>query len=304
MKSENRSIKTVLLALLACFLWSTAFTFIKIGLKYSQPFSFAAFRFMLAGILLVPFYGKYRILPAFIKRHGKTILLLGIFQTFILYAFFYFGMTLVSGATGAITTGISPVMAGITAHFLLKNDKLTFPKIISLFFGVAGVVLLSLGTEPFSSRGWGELPGILILLISCLSSAIGNIMVARSDKTANPVILNSLQIFTGGFFLLILSLFVEGIPVVITEPEFYMAFIYLSFVSAAAFSIWFHLLKKPGVTVSYLNIWKFIMPVSGAILSWLILPGEKPSLYPVIGMGLIAISVIAVNVTNLKRPKP
>jgi len=44
-------------------------------------------------------------------------------------------------------------------------------------------------------------------------------------------------------------------------------------------------------------MFEFIIPVFGAALSWLILPGELPDLTAVIGMVLLAITLISVNLS-------
>ncbi len=95
--------------------------------------------------------------------------------------------------------------------------------------------------------------------------------------------------------MFLISLPLEGAPSLIYPIEFYAALLWLAVLSAVAFSIWFYLLKTPGVKVSELNIWKFIMPVGGAILSWTILPNESPDVISVIGMSVIAISIIVYN---------
>jgi drug/metabolite transporter (DMT)-like permease len=62
--------------------------------------------------------------------------------------------------------------------------------------------------------------------------------------------------------------------------------------AASAFSIWYKLLQRPGVKVSELNLWKFITPVAGAILSWLLIPDEHPEWITISGMIVITISLI------------
>jgi len=52
------------------------------------------------------------------------------------------------------------------------------------------------------------------------------------------------------------------------------------------------LLQRPEVKVSQLNLWKFIIPVFGAIFSWLLLPDESPHLSSVVGMVVIAASIV------------
>ena len=90
--------KAAVWAITACILWSTAFVAIKAGLAYSKPFSFAGIRFMISGLLLFPFWaGKVR-KRDFNVRSLQILLKVAVLQTFLLYGFFYFAMTLVSGA--------------------------------------------------------------------------------------------------------------------------------------------------------------------------------------------------------------
>jgi drug/metabolite transporter (DMT)-like permease len=86
-----------------------------------------------------------------------------------------------------------------------------------------------------------------------------------------------------------------GIRFTINEPAYYASLGWLSFMSAVTFSIWFTLLKRPGVRVSGLNIWKFLIPVFGALLSWLILPDESPVMVQIVGMVFIVLSLIVLN---------
>jgi drug/metabolite transporter (DMT)-like permease len=53
-------------------------------------------------------------------------------------------------------------------------------------------------------------------------------------------------------------------------------------------------LSRPEVRVSEINVWKFIIPVLGAILSWMIVAGEKPQWHTVSGMFLIAAAILVI----------
>ena len=294
------------LAILACLLWSTAFVGVKVGLRYSDPFSFAGIRFMLAGLMLVPFWwgDKNRSTFRVIQQNIKVILLVCFFQTFLLYGLFYLAMTMVSGAVAAILIGASPLTAAVVAHFMVADDTMTLPKSISLFLGMAGVVLLSVSRLPWASpTGLAEFIGIVLLFICTVSSALGNVLVAREKSDMNPVFLNSLQIFLGGFFLFLVSVCQHGVQFRLYPVEYYVALLWLSFVSAVAFTLWFVLLQYPGVKVSQLNLWKFIIPVFGAIISWIFLTDESPSLFPIIGMICIAVSIILFNIPDIRQEK-
>ncbi|GBC63627.1 EamA family transporter [Desulfonema ishimotonii] len=293
---------TPLLAILACLLWSTAFVGVKIGLRYSEPLSFAGIRFMLSGLILVPFWWKKRPSAGTVSSHFRGILSVSFFQTTLLYGLFYAGMTRVSGALAAIIVGASPLIAALAAHFFMPDDEMTPAKGLSLCIGMAGVLIISISRNPWTaSAGPGEFLGILLLVLSGVSSALGNIVVARDRHHTDPVFLNSAQIFLGGVTLFLISLPLEGLPRLIQPPAYYGALLWLALLSAVAFSLWFMLLKRPGVRVSELNLWKFIIPVCGALLSWIILPGESPRLVPVIGMICIAGAIVLFNLSAMFR---
>ncbi len=287
---------TVFLAILACLLWSTAFAAIKIGLRYSEPFSFAGLRFMLSGLLLAPFWLLGGIPLATLRANWRLILLVSFFQTFVLYGLFYFGITLISGAMAAIIIGVSPLTTAIVAHLFIRGDSMTVSKIGSLCLGIFGIIILSISRYPWQSmEGFKEFGGILILLVATISSAYGNILVSQKKTDIDPVMLNSIQLFTGGLFLFFLSIPMEGFSLHILPAPYYGALLWLAALSAISFSLWFILLQRPKVKVSALNIWKFVIPVFGAIISWIILPDESPTIPAVVGMLCIGVSIIFYN---------
>ena len=298
---KNVLSSTALLAVIACLLWSTAFVGVKVGLQFCGPFAFAGLRFMLSGILLVPFWWKRRPAPHAVRNHAGLILLVACFQTFTLYGLFYFGMTLVPGALAAMVIGASPLVSAVLAHYFMTGDRMTAIKAASIGLGLSGVTILSISRLPWASpAGLAELAGIGILLLSNFSGALGNIFVARHRSDLEPVFLNSAQIFLGGLCLWALSLALEG-PMTIQIPwPFWVSLLWLAFLSAAAFSIWFILLRRPSVRVSELNLWKFLIPVCGAALSWFLLPGEAPNFWTLTGMTCIAAAIVLFNGPTLR----
>ncbi|MCK5147855.1 DMT family transporter [bacterium] len=283
---------TIPLAIIACLLWSTAFVGIKIGLRHSPPWFFAGTRFLLSGLILIPFSGGFRHLFSDLKHHYKTVLLVALLHTFLLYGFFYIGMTMVEGALAAIIVGASPLVSAVMAHIFMKSDRLTRIKVLSLMSGFSGVIIISLSRAPWSATGFRDTLGILLLLTGSTCAAGANIVVAKSNKSLPPLRLSSLQFTLGGSGLIILSLLTETWPSLPLPAEYWVTFSWLSIMSAIAMSIWFILLKRPGVKVSELNLWKFIMPVFGAILAWALLPDESPSVLPIAGMIIVAASIL------------
>lgn len=268
MKNLLRS--TTFLAIVAALLWSTAFAGIKIGLQYHTPLQFAALRFALAGIMVMVLYGQWGLYLREVRREWRFILTIGVIQVIIQYGLFYTGMNLVPGALGAMIVGSSPLFVALVAHFTHPNDRLNPLKVISILVGVAGIAIITLGRQDVEMKNPYEWVGIALLIFNNMASGYSNVLVSRFSRPLSPIILTSASLLIGGFLLFLLSLPIEGLPQGPFPWEYWTALLWLAFLSAAAFSIWYSLLKRPGVKVSELNVWKFLIPVSGAALSWLI----------------------------------
>jgi drug/metabolite transporter (DMT)-like permease len=297
---KNLFSNTIFLAIVACLLWSSAFVGIKIGLQYHSPFQFAGVRFIISGLLLYLYFnnfGKYR---KQLREHWRFVALIALFQTVIQYMLFYSGINLLPASITAMIIGSSPLFISAVSHFSFKNDKLDRLKSLSLLFGVVGVAVISFGRSELPSGVKISLLGIGLLLFNNLISGVSNVMVAKKPAGISPVMLSSSSLFFGGLGLVTISIPLEGYGLRAVSTEYFVALGWLSFLSAAAFGIWFTLLQRPGVKVSVLNTWKFLIPVSGAILSWLIMPDESPDWVSISGMVIIASSLLILNYANRK----
>ncbi|MDA3809868.1 MAG: DMT family transporter [Spirochaetaceae bacterium] len=296
MHSKLDKIPSPVLAVFACLLWATAFAGVKTGLLYANPLFFAGLRFFIAGLILLPFCGSLFSIVSEVRKYWRVILIVSLFQTVLLYSFFFLSLSLVEASTGAIVQGISPLIGALMAHFMLKGNRLTIRKLISFFIALSGIVLITIGKgDLFSVSGREDLLGILFMLLGSISGSFASIYIARKRSPISPVLLNSVQISLGGLVLFLLSLVTEGFNAeIFTEPEprFFIALIYLSSLSAVAFSIWFYLLKDRAVPVTTLSIWKFIIPVGGAVFSWILLADESPDLISLGGMVATGLAVL------------
>lgn len=288
----ERKVNTIAWAIIACLLWSTAYSGIKLGLQYDKPFHFAGIRFMISGLLVLPFAGPMTRYLSTLRKHWRLMLLVTFLQIIVNYAFFYLGLQVVPGALGAVVAGSQPLITALVAALLHEDERLTTRKIVTIICGISGVVLISAGRQAFRLGTSIELLGVGMILVANTSLSLGNILVSLRSKGISPFILSSFSLFTGGATLYLISLPVEGLTKAIFPREYWFILLWLSFMAATAFSIWFTLLQRPGVRVSELNLWKFIIPVAGAILSWLLVPGERPEMITISGMIIITGSLI------------
>lgn len=288
----NSKGNTIFWAIIACLLWSTAYAGIKIGLQYDTPFHFAGVRFIISGIMILPFTVKPSLYISMIRRYWKVVASVTILQIVINYSLFYQGLALVPGALGAVVYGAQPLIIAIVAAVMHKDDKLTRKKIITIIFGISGVILISVGRQAFKLGTVLELLGIGMILVGNLATAVSNVLISLKSKDLNPFVLSSASLFFGGAILYLISVPAETVSSGPKPNEYWISLAWLSFMASAAFSIWFKLLQRPGVKVSELNLWKFLTPVTGAVLSWLLVPDEHPEFLTISGMIVITASLI------------
>jgi drug/metabolite transporter (DMT)-like permease len=292
--------QTTFLAIVACLLWSSAFVGVKIGLKYHTPLQFAGIRFVIAGLLLLPLIHNFRRFKKEVTENFAFVCLIAFLQVILQYSLFYMGVKLLPASISAMIVGSSPLFVALVAHFFVSGDRMTWLKSGSILLGISGVAVITLGRKNFPSGAEISLIGVCYLLLNNLASGITNVVIASKKHSISPMVLTSASLFIGGIFLLLVSIPIEGLPKNNFTPIYYLALGWLSFLSAAAISIWNTLLRRPKVKVSELNIWKFLIPVSGAILSWIILPGELPDRVSVSGMIVIGLSLVMINISPAK----
>jgi drug/metabolite transporter (DMT)-like permease len=295
-------LNTSLLAITSCLLWSTAFAGIKIGLDYSTPLQFGGIRFFIAGLLVFPL--AYRYNPRYfriIRDNLGLILLLALLQTFLQNTMFYTGINLIPAAVAAIVIGSQPLFIALVANFFMPGERMTLYKTGAILLGIAGVALVSFGKDPSSATGHVALAGIVLVLGVNVVSGFANILVAREKGKVPPLVISSSSMMLGGAALFLVSIPLEGLHFGPRPTVFYLSLTWLSMLSAVAISIWTILLKRPGIVVSDLNLWKFLIPLFGALLSWILLPEEHPQALTATGMFVITFALVISGL--LKRKK-
>ncbi|MDL2256254.1 DMT family transporter [Parabacteroides sp. OttesenSCG-928-K15] len=279
-------------AILACILWGSAFAGAKIGFQYADPIYLSGMRFTLAGLLLVPVILIKKIDIKAAMKHWRFMLLFAFVQTFLQYGLFFMGLNKVPGAISSIIIGAGPLFVAIMAHITLKNDKMTLRKMLAIALGIAGIVFISITQGKLSADNPSFYAGVGLLVLSNIIGSYTNIMVVKKKSyNISPYVLTSFANFTGGIMLLITAFIVEKPEIKLYPPEFYGALLWLAFIPAASFSLWYGLLQRPEVKVSELNMWKFIIPVTGCVLSWLLLPDESPTVHSVTGILIITFAL-------------
>jgi len=63
----------------------------------------------------------------------------------------------------------------------------------------------------------------LLLLLNNVASGITNVVVASKSQSISPLVLTSASLFTGGVFLFVISIPIEGLPQKAFPAEYFVA---------------------------------------------------------------------------------
>lgn len=296
-------VSVMLLAMLCCLLWGSAFPFIKLGYRelgiaQTDSFSqllFAGVRFILAGVLAVligSLVQRRALLPD--RSDLKKAAVLSLFQTVSQYTFFYLGLARTTGMKSSIITGSNVFFSLVLSALIFRQEKLTPGKLAGCLIGFAGVVLINLRSG--ESAGF-TLTGEGFILFSAMSYGVSSCLIKRFSKEHDPVLLSGWQFILGGAVMTAVALCFGGSPGTLTLKGI-LILLWLAFVSAAAFSVWSLLLSHN--PVSEVSVYGFTNPMFGALLSFLLLGEHSASSLPrtVISLLLVAAGIITVNISQ------
>ncbi len=303
-------------AILTNVIWGTPFKLIKVmntelgidrtllGDQYiGQVLSVISIRFVLAGLMTLIFamcIGQ-NILKVTKKQWGDVVLM-GLVSTTAAYFFFNIGNVNISSTINSTILAQSTIFfAVILAHFAYKNDKLTTKKSVALIIGFAGLTISQIKggaslTDLFSFSFTGE----GFMLIYGLLAALATMLAKKLGSTLNSFVMTGWNLVIGGAALLVIGLFMGGDLSLITwTPLGITLLIILAAASAIPFSLWYWCAQY--ANLSELSVYKFIMPISGSILS--VILGEKFTAPLLVGLALVCLSIIMMNYSPAKHKK-
>lgn len=202
-------------ALGATFLWGSAIPFVKLSYEVleihpnemGEQLLFAGYRFFLASLFVLFFILATKKKIDFKKDNFKKVAFIGFFQTFLQYIFFYIGLSLSTGIQGSIIAGTTSFFQILLAHFMYKDDLISWSKVIGLIVGFIGVIFVNITKGSITlDIGIGE----ILLLLAMLSSAFGNILAKNGTSRMDVASLTSFQMLIGSLGLLCIGVFSVG----------------------------------------------------------------------------------------------
>ncbi|OUM65376.1 hypothetical protein PIROE2DRAFT_60033 [Piromyces sp. E2] len=181
-------------------LWGSAFPVIKLGYKelnienndIQNILIFAGTRFFFASCIIIFIESLWKkqwiVLPL---KDFLSIFIIGIFNTFLQYLFFYIGLVNSSGAKASVLNSTVTFFTLALAHFLFREDQLTLKKIIGCIFGITGVIVVNLNIFKEKNNNTNNsinddlsfsMIGDGMILLSSFCSALGTVLIKMKNS--------------------------------------------------------------------------------------------------------------------------
>ncbi|WP_211321401.1 EamA family transporter [Pedobacter nutrimenti] len=287
--------------------WGSTYFFIQKALTGFPPFILGAFRFILAGLILMS-WCKLRGENVFDRKSIKTAVVSGLLMLGV-------GNGIVIWVEQVIPSGLVAIMVASAAIWFVILDKPKWGEnlrskstVAGLIVGFIGVIFL-FGEQLLQTlntpQSTFQIISMCLLVIGPIGWAAGSLYSKHhADNKISVSAGTAWQMLAAGFAFLLGSLLnAEHKHFQWSEvpAEAWLSIIYLIlFGSIAAFSAYVWLLTvRPATQVS---TYAYVNPVVAVLLS-LLFTTEKISLIQVLGLFIILASVLLINLAKYKQNK-
>ncbi len=275
-----------ILFIIPVLIWGSTWYAIKFQLGMVDPLLSVAYRFMLAGVILILFCLLTGKRMKFSLHEHFLILLLGLSLFGVNYWFVYQAETILTSGVVAVIFSLI-IVFNIIFNALFLNGKIKRDVIFAAIFGIIGTIFLfknELSTFSLNSK---DAFVFVICLGGIVTASLGNILSAYKQKRKIPVLqTNAFGMIYGGIAMFLTVLLLNK-PIVF-EPtiSYTLSLFYLAvFGSIIAFSTYLKLLGEIGPDRSvYISI---ISPAIAILIST-IFEGYKWDLFAIAGIILLS----------------
>lgn len=272
----------------AALFWGLNWPIVKILLDGTGPWSLRTFGLSLGFALLAAttlLSGRSLAVP---RAQWGRLFVAGLLNVVGFNICSVFAQITLPASRAVILTYTMPLWSVVFARLML-GERIDALRAAALALGALGIVLL---TRPFWPQFAAfDVPvGLVYVMGAAITWAAGTIYSKAYPVSAAPIAITAWQIGIGACVAAAgLSLF-ETPRLELYRPEIALTFAYhVIFPQAAAYALWFGLMVRVSAATAALGT--LLVPVFG-VLGAVILIGERPPLFDILGFALILAAVL------------
>jgi drug/metabolite transporter (DMT)-like permease len=283
--------KAVVTLVIVTLLWGFNYPVIKYSNQGVSPIFASTLRSIVASIcgLLYCMRKEERLF------HTGTMLFHGVMVGLLFgaeFACIYFGLLYTDAARSVLFVYLSPFVVAIGAHFFLKGDRLTLPKMLGLVLAFSGILIV-FGGRPKTARATMLLGDSLQIAAAVLWGATTLYIKKFMAGRVEPIHTFLYQLLFSIPILLIVSVLLEPRWVYRIDPYIIASLFYQSVIIAfVTYLVWFKLIHR--YSVSRLSAFTFFTPIFGVLFGILLLHEELTASL-ILGLPMVSMGIFLVN---------
>jgi drug/metabolite transporter (DMT)-like permease len=270
-------------------LWSTGFVGAKYGLPYAPPFTFLAFRLLVAAVLLGMLAAAMRSARMPERAHYGRASLAGLLLHAGYLGGVFYGISVgVPAGVSAVIVSLQPVLTAVLAARVL-GERPTARQRLGLALGIAGVALV-VGPGIVEAGSAEPLPvaGLVACVVALVSGTLGTVWQKRHGDGIPLVWGTTVQYAASAVLLGAIAVTTEDLSIRWTG-EFVAAFVWLVLVLSIGAVLLLLLLLRRG-TASGVSSLYYLVPPATAVEAYFLF-GERVSGLSLLGIGVTALGV-------------
>lgn len=189
----------------AAAIWGATFLCNEIALADFSPIAIAAYRIMLAALLVLMIcYWRGQYVPY--ERKALALMAgIGVLNSVVPFMLIGWGQLSIDSSTTGILLASSPFATLLLSHFMTQDDRFAWNKLLGLCLGFLGVcVLLGKGLQ----QGSGSFTGMLAVVAAGCCYALSSILIRKLGSVPS-LALAAGTLFWGGVVMLPILLWLD-----------------------------------------------------------------------------------------------
>ena len=273
-------------------IWGSSFFWIKLGLQEVGHITLVFFRVLFAVLGMGTFFLiTRRRLP---RKFLWVLMVLGFFNVALPYMLVSWSEKYITSGMASVLNSTQPLATMVIAALFIKEEKLTFRRIVGLLLGIAGVLVLM--SDRLKSGATNQAAGIIAMILAVLCYASGAVFARLNNTGVNPED-QSLGQSLFGLMIITPAMFIFESPVTVpVRPISYIAFAWLGLLGSFFAGItWYSLINEIGP--SRASSVMYMAPAVGVILGAVALQ-EKVDWHLIAGGALILSAIVTINMAK------
>ena len=271
---------------------STAATLIRLAQANAHSLVVAAWRLTLATLILLPIVLSTRRaeLRGLTRREWSSALVAGLLLA-IHFGTWITSLAYTSVAASVVLVTSYPLFVGLASHLLL-HERLSREMVVAILVATVGSILIGLGDlGEGTHRLWGD----ILALMGAISGA-GYFLIGRKLRVRLSLLAYVFPVYGTAALILMAVMLASGLPPVPHHPQ---TWLWLLLMAVGPQLLGHSSLNwAPGyLSATYVTIATLGDPIGSTLLAWWLL-GEKPSLWAVMGGGLILAGIAIASYTE------